>query len=152
MHCIYLCLLFMFHAICALCAWAGNESVTQTSQDIARPHNAPCTFRLKWRNLWRNLWRSCPLMQHLPPHVFDTIVRFLGEPHQDLPESTNRHVFSQLFSILWCSRLLADFYQYWYNWECDMAFHHWKSIITNHRRHQSQCSMPQRMASFPPDN
>ena len=61
---------------------------------------------------------------NLEPQVFVTIVRFLGEPHQDLPESTNRHVFSQLFSISWCSRLLADFYQYWYNWESDMAFHH----------------------------
>ena len=60
----------------------------------------------------------------LEPQVFVTIVRFLGEPHQDLPESTNRHVFSQLFSFSRCSRLLADFYQYWYNWGCDMAFHH----------------------------
>ena len=68
--------------------------------------------------------RHNPLMQRLPPHVFVTVVRFLGEPRQALPKSTNRHVFSQLFFISWCSRLLADFYQYWYNWECDMAFHH----------------------------
>ena len=61
---------------------------------------------------------------NLEPQVFVTIVRFLGEPDQDLPESTIRHVFSQLFSISWCSRLLADFYQYWYDWECDISFHH----------------------------
>ena len=63
-------------------------------------------------------------MQHLPPHLFVTIVRFLGEPHQDIPESTNRHVFSQLFCISWCSRLLAGLYQYWYDWECDIVFHY----------------------------
>ena len=51
--------------------------------------------------------------RHLDPQLFVIIVRFLGEPDQDLPESTIRHVFSQLFSISWCSRLLADFYQYW---------------------------------------
>ena len=61
---------------------------------------------------------------NLEPQVFVTIVRFLGEPDQDLPESTIRLVFSQLFSISWCSRLLADFYQYWYDWECDISFHH----------------------------
>ena len=66
----------------------------------------------------------------LDPQLFVIIVRFLGEPDQDLPESTIRLVFSQLFSISWCSRLLADFYQYWYDWECDISFHHWKSIIT----------------------
>ena len=62
--------------------------------------------------------------QYLDPELFVIIVRFLGEPDQDLPESTIRHVFSQLFSISWCSRLLADFYQYWYDWECDISFHH----------------------------
>ena len=73
--------------------------------------------------------KSCVLAfmdasRHLDPQLFVIIVRFLGEPDQDLPESTIRLVFSQLFSISWCSRLLAEFYKYWYDWECDISFHH----------------------------